>query len=351
MCAWCCPTFVWDLFSCILSSINSIKQKVYPPVPEPVLTWPAPLVGSRVDLTKISVLVSCTLSYMVWKEAVESLMKQPWWCHNNAINALQNLDRKSVWVERCRHWYLVKCCNPLQVRSWYFRLGIPSSQFKRVLVHLLGKTWTPAGNWCCMSHLWTSQATGWNWISPSIFGEHELFFSSLGAFLHTRPPPIIYLNVFVLSVLQGANKCRPLHVDNEAEVLDFSELHYDSVPVTAGYVTEDGEPLVSTQTPGGYYNQPLIKNLPPPPTSLAIDTPTSPFRSVFSNPSYNLLMQPGEQQSSPGARLQEGTSLEGSFSEYQPQANTQTLNLFETTEEPENLMSCVSTYILLPKST
>ncbi|XP_030284060.1 leukemia inhibitory factor receptor-like isoform X2 [Sparus aurata] len=149
----------------------------------------------------------------------------------------------------------------------------------------------------------------------------------------------------------GANKCRPLHVDNEAEVLDFSELHYDSVPVTAGYVTEDGEPLVSTQTPGGYYNQPLIKNLPPPPTSLAIDTPTSPFRSVFSNPSYNLLMQPGEQQSSPGARLQEGTSLEGSFSEYQPQANTQTLNLFETTEEPENLMSCVSTYILLPKST
>ena len=187
-------------------------------------------------------------------------------------------------------------------------------------------------------------------MSPSVFVKHELLFSSLGAFLHTRPPPIIYLNVFVFSVLQGANKCRPLHLDNEAEVLDFSQLRYDSVPVAEGYVTEEGKPLVSTQTPGGYYNQPLKKNTPPPPTLPAIDTPASPFRSVFSNPSYNLLMQPGEQQSIPGPRLQQGTSSEGSV-EYQPQSNTQTLRFFETTEEPENLMSCVSTYVLLPKST
>ncbi|KAM8744290.1 leukemia inhibitory factor receptor-like isoform 1-T3 [Acanthopagrus schlegelii] len=147
-----------------------------------------------------------------------------------------------------------------------------------------------------------------------------------------------------------ANKFHPLHVDHEAEVLDVSELRYDSVPVVEGYVIEDGKPLASTQTPGGYYNQPLKKSTPPLLTSLTTDTPASSFRSVFCNPSYNLLMQTGEQQSSPGPCLQEGTSLEGSFSEYQPQSNTQTLNFFDTTDEPER-MSCVSTYILLPKST
>ena len=172
---------------------------------------------------------------------------------------------------------------------------------------------------------------------------------NLGAFLHTRPPPVIYLNVFVLSVLQAANRCRPLHVDHETEVLDVSELHYDSVPVAEDYVTE--KPPASSQTPAGYYNQPLRRSIPAALTSLAIDTPASPFRSVFSNPSYDLLLQPGEQQSSPGSRLQEGTSSEGSFSEYQPQSNTQTFSFIETTEEPENLMSCVFTYIVVPKST
>ena len=176
-------------------------------------------------------------------------------------------------------------------------------------------------------------------------------FFPLGAFLHTQPPPIIYLNVFVLSVLQDANKCHPLHVDHEAEVLDVSEVHYNSVPVVEGYVIEDGKPHASTQTPGGYYNQPLKKSTPPLLTSLTTDTPASSFRSVFSNPSYNLLMQTGEQQYSPGPCLQEGTSLEGSSSEYQPQSDTQTLNFFDTTNVPESFMPCVSNYVLLPKST
>ncbi|KAM8749706.1 oncostatin-M-specific receptor subunit beta-like isoform 2-T2 [Acanthopagrus schlegelii] len=147
----------------------------------------------------------------------------------------------------------------------------------------------------------------------------------------------------------GANRCRPLHVDHETEVLDVSELHYDSVPVAEDYVTE--KPPASSQTPAGYYNQPLRRSIPAALTSLAIDTPASPFRSVFSNPSYDLLLQPGEQQSSLGSRLQEGTSSEGSFSEYQAQSNTQTFSFIETTEEPENLMSCVFTYIVVPKST
>ncbi|XP_073334429.1 oncostatin-M-specific receptor subunit beta-like [Pagrus major] len=153
----------------------------------------------------------------------------------------------------------------------------------------------------------------------------------------------------------GENRCRPLHVDqypyNEPEFLDVSELHYNLGQVVNGNVSEDYKPFASTQTPGGYINQPLKKSTSPPLTLLTIDAPSSPFRSVFSNPSYNLLMETGDQQSSPGPRLQEGTPLGRSFSEYQPQSNTQTFNLFQTTEEPRSPMSCDSTYIVLPKST
>lgn len=40
------------------------------------------------------------------------------------------------------------CCSPLQVGSKKFRVFIPDLRSKWVPLHLLGKTWTLAANWC-----------------------------------------------------------------------------------------------------------------------------------------------------------------------------------------------------------
>lgn len=150
-------------------------------------------------------------------------------------------------------------------------------------------------------------------------------------------------------VFQGEHS-RPLCVDqhhhSEADIMDVSELHYNTGELVNGYVNQEDMPFVFAQTPKDYYNQPLKMCTPPPLTlpTLAIPSqsglPSSPFRSVFPNPSYNLLFQTEDQQSNSGPELQEGTPLERSSSGYQPQ----------TKEDPESPMSCVSTYILLPQS-
>lgn len=144
---------------------------------------------------------------------------------------------------------------------------------------------------------------------------------------------------------------------SEADIVDVSVLHCNSVALDKGYVSEENMLFVFSQTPKGYYNQPLKKYTPPPLTlpSTTLPSqaglPSSPFRNVFTNLSYNLIMQTGDQQSISGPELQEGRPLERSLSGYQPQSSPETFTVNETTEDPESPMSCVSTYILLPQST
>nr|XP_019961882.1 PREDICTED: leukemia inhibitory factor receptor-like [Paralichthys olivaceus] len=64
--------------------------------------------------------------------------------------------------------------------------------------------------------------------------------------------------------------------------------------------------------------------------------PSSPFRGVFSNLSYNLTMETEDQQ-----------PQEDHTNEYQ----AQTLTLNQADEEPESHMTCVFTYMLLPQPT
>ncbi|KAJ4946239.1 hypothetical protein JOQ06_023907, partial [Pogonophryne albipinna] len=90
----------------------------------------------------------------------------------------------------------------------------------------------------------------------------------------------------------------------------------------------------------GYYNQPLKKCPPDPLTATTTELPSlkglpsSPFGSVFSNPSCNLIMKPGDQQSRSFPELQERNSLERSIDGYQPQGLTETFNINLTEEDP-----------------
>lgn len=115
--------------------------------------------------------------------------------------------------------------------------------------------------------------------------------------------------------------------------MDVPELHCKPGPVS-----QDNMAFVSAQTPKGYYNQPHKKYTPP---SLVLPGTPSSFTSIFPNLSYNLITQSGGQQ--------EGASLEGSSSGYQPQSHPETITLNQTAETPGSPMSCVSTYILLPQ--
>lgn len=161
------------------------------------------------------------------------------------------------------------------------------------------------------------------------------------------------MNVIILSVFQGS---RPLHVaqchQSEADVL-----HCNSVAPDNGYVSEENKLFVFSQTPKGYYNQPLKKYTPPPLTlpSTTLPSqaglPSSPFRSAVTNLSYNLIMPTGDQQSISGPELQEGRPLERSSGGYQPYSSPESFTVNETTEDPDSPMSCVTTYILLPQST
>ncbi|XP_031143128.1 leukemia inhibitory factor receptor-like isoform X1 [Sander lucioperca] len=158
----------------------------------------------------------------------------------------------------------------------------------------------------------------------------------------------------------GEHGCRHFQVDqchySEADIMDVPELYCSAGAPINGLVSQENMPFVFSQTPKGYYNQPLKKYIPPPLTlpSMAIPSqsglPSSSFRSEFPNLSYNLIMQPGNQQSNLCPELQEGTSLERSSDGYQPHDQTETLTTNQTEEDPDSPMSCVSTYILLPQS-
>ncbi|XP_078128379.1 oncostatin-M-specific receptor subunit beta-like isoform X2 [Sander vitreus] len=155
--------------------------------------------------------------------------------------------------------------------------------------------------------------------------------------------------------LTGEHGCRHFQVDqchySEANIMDVPELYCSAGAPINGLVSQEN---MNTQTPKGYYNQPLKKcNLPPLTLpSMAIPSqsglPSSSFRMEFPNVSYNLIMQPGNQQSNLCPELQEGTSLERSSDGYQPH-QTDTFTTNQTEEDPDSPMSCVSTYILLPQ--
>ncbi|TDH01745.1 hypothetical protein EPR50_G00165790 [Perca flavescens] len=158
----------------------------------------------------------------------------------------------------------------------------------------------------------------------------------------------------------GEHGCRHFQVDqchySEADITDVPELYCRAGAPINGFVSQENMPFVFSQTPKGYYNQPLKKFTPPPLTlpSTAIPSqpglPSSPFRREFPNASYNLIMQPGNQQSNFCPELQEATSLERSSDGYQPHDHTETFTTNQTEEDPDSPMSCVSTYILLPQS-
>ncbi|XP_053196481.1 leukemia inhibitory factor receptor-like [Scomber japonicus] len=143
----------------------------------------------------------------------------------------------------------------------------------------------------------------------------------------------------------GKKSCHPLRVDlchhSEVQIMGFPELRCKSDAPMNGHVF--------TQTPKGYYNQPLKRNSSTPPLILPTTTnwsglPSSPFKSVFSNPSYDLIMQSVDHQTNSGPDFHEGRPLERCSSGYQPQSLMNQLQ-----ENPETLF-CDPTYILLPHS-
>ncbi|CAK6972518.1 leukemia inhibitory factor receptor-like [Scomber scombrus] len=145
----------------------------------------------------------------------------------------------------------------------------------------------------------------------------------------------------------GKHSCRPLRVDlcnhSEVQIMAIPEPRSISAAPMNGCVGH-----VFTQTPKGYYNQPL-KNSTTPPLILPTTTnwsglPSSPFRSVFGNPSYELIMRSEDQQTNSGPDFHEGTPLERCSSGYQSQSLTNQLQ-----EDPQTLF-CDPTYILLPHS-
>ncbi|XP_074474045.1 leukemia inhibitory factor receptor-like isoform X1 [Sebastes fasciatus] len=127
----------------------------------------------------------------------------------------------------------------------------------------------------------------------------------------------------------GEHLFRPLHVDqcyhSEADIVDVPELHHSTGAPMNGFACQEDTPSQS-------------------------GLPSSPFRSIIPNPSYSLIMKHWDQQFNSGRELQEGTSLERSTDEYQPQDSIETFTINQTEGDQDSPMSCVSTYILLPNS-
>ncbi|XP_071390046.1 leukemia inhibitory factor receptor-like isoform X2 [Centroberyx affinis] len=141
-----------------------------------------------------------------------------------------------------------------------------------------------------------------------------------------------------------------LHVDSyhqgETDIVDVPQLCCKRPPGN-GDISQEERHFVSTQTqsPKGYYNQPLRSHVT---AALTLNTknisrpsglPSVPFRSVFVNPSYDS-MSP----SSP--ELQDRKNSEG----YQLQSPVETCGQTQTEESPESSLPCVLTYILIPQS-
>ncbi|XP_035801860.2 leukemia inhibitory factor receptor-like [Amphiprion ocellaris] len=145
-----------------------------------------------------------------------------------------------------------------------------------------------------------------------------------------------------------------VHLDlrREADVSVIPELHPKPGVSGNDYVSEAGMPFSFIQTPKGYYNKPLKKNTPPllilPYTDVPSPSgpPSSPFRGVFPNPSYDPI--PGDHWFRP--ELLEGTPAIQTSDGYHPQNQAETLiPTVDVPHGPDSPMSCESAYILLPQ--
>ncbi|XP_054468606.1 leukemia inhibitory factor receptor-like [Anoplopoma fimbria] len=153
----------------------------------------------------------------------------------------------------------------------------------------------------------------------------------------------------------GGHRCLPLHMEqchhSEADFVDVLELHCSAGGPMNEYASPENMPFVFAQTPKVYQIQRLKKCTPQRLTLLTTAIPSqsrlqsSSFRSVLSNSSYNLIIQPGDTESNSGPELQEGSSLERCCGGFQPQIHTEIFTENQREEDAESPMSCVSTYI------
>ncbi|XP_029372443.1 leukemia inhibitory factor receptor-like isoform X2 [Echeneis naucrates] len=162
------------------------------------------------------------------------------------------------------------------------------------------------------------------------------------------------------------HSCHSLYVEefhhSEVDVINIPELRYKSRAPMNGYDSNENVLYVFTPTRRDYYNQ-LPKNCTPSPilptTTVPSQSglPTSPFRSVFPNPTYNLIMEPGYQQYNPEPQRQEGPWCERNSGGYQPQSHTESPTPNQSEEDAVSPMRdtfssdllCDSPYILLPQ--
>lgn len=165
---------------------------------------------------------------------------------------------------------------------------------------------------------------------------------------------VFQMNVFVLSVFQG----RPNHLHmppyhhSEADVLHVSAVNCNSLE--RSYISEESAQFPLSHSPKDYYSQPLMKFTPPSfpssSTTLQSEIPSSPLRSVFTNLTYNLIMQTGHWQPVSGPEFQDTSPLERSSSGYQPQSNLEWSTDILNPDRSHSPLTCVSAYIMLPQS-
>ncbi|KAG7498824.1 hypothetical protein JOB18_021696 [Solea senegalensis] len=145
---------------------------------------------------------------------------------------------------------------------------------------------------------------------------------------------------------QVENLCHPRYVDRslQGEVMDVPELLCETRPPVTDHVTDDEKLFVFTQTPKGYYNQPLkIHSTSPSAVPTESDLPSSLFRGVFANPSYNPTLAPDNEFN---PELHNLTSLQNNCDGYTPQSRSVTVT--PTDEDTDS--HCVVTYLLLPQT-
>lgn len=137
---------------------------------------------------------------------------------------------------------------------------------------------------------------------------------------------------------------------SEEHVMDVPELQSKLAASPDGYICQRYKPFVFTQTPKGYYNQPLQKHIPSelilPSTVISPQMELS--SSQFPNPLYSLVMLSSEVQANLETNYHNCTPVGRNSSGYHPQIITKDLDLSQTEQDPHSIMPCTSTYIVLP---
>ncbi|XP_072228647.1 oncostatin-M-specific receptor subunit beta-like [Leuresthes tenuis] len=146
------------------------------------------------------------------------------------------------------------------------------------------------------------------------------------------------------SASPAAHSFPSLHTDqsdHSEEKCIIPQLQHKCDPLVTDYVLPK---MSAPQTPCCPCSDRLEQFISPPLSMCTIPSPglpASPFRGTFPNPTYNLMVQRGDQPS--------GSETEGSSSGYQPQSRSESFSLKQAEEDAESTMTCVSSYILLPQ--